>query len=137
MKKFTLLIFIIFCYKQACPDSATENCLKCEGSACDVCANTFPESTGCANVETALSNCISYNADKTCKYCERGYSLVSGACKKNTVEMCDIGYHNDEAKCWSCKNGYYPSADNSKCEKETTACSEMVSNCSRCAKGGD
>ena len=121
-------MLVLLCLQTACPDD--KRCLNCSGDTCEVCYKSFVSSTGaCSEPKDKQSNCLLYEDASNCAYCELGYYVDRGECKKNDSSNC--AFESKRDYCVACKNRLV--AKEGECEKDT-ACADT--NCKVCAEGG-
>ena len=113
------------------------NCLECASplyGTCKKCKYNFTLTNEGTCINKSISNCLYYN-DKSCDYCEFGYSLENGTCNNKSINCTDVNCkecydQNGTETCFDCKDGY--TLENGKCTKNPE-CDLFVNNiCVHC-----
>ena len=88
MRLYLLLILISLTMAQKCP-SGDKLCLSCSGTRCTQCIFSFINSKGiCQKPTSTIPNCMYYEKEGACSFCDSGFVAVSGKCIKNSFPKC-------------------------------------------------
>lgn len=113
------------------------NCLECDSplyGTCKKCNNNLNLTNEGTCVNDSIPNCLYYN-DKSCDYCEFGYSLKDDTCIPQSVNCTIVGCkecysQNGEETCIDCNDGY--TLEHGKCT-QNPECDLFVNNiCIHC-----
>ena len=125
-----IIISIITLLSLSCPNK-DKYCGACEGTKCILCYNAYLDKKGrCVAPKTFVDNCVEYEKDGVCKYCQLGYYTNNkGECELIMLPFCvEI---NDEGECTACRNRIKPVEG--ECDRENKC---QIANCQYCAMRG-
>jgi len=106
--------------------NAAGKCTAYSASGCIACDSTSLLDTTtnkCVPVTSPIPNCLQYDSQTTCLYCNKPYVLNGQKCVYKAIQNCDI--YTPTGDCLYCISGYY-SADSGK---TCTSTSPGVANC--------
>lgn len=112
-KTLALSIMVLTISGLSCPDDKL--CLECEEDQCLYCYGGYLQFGECQPPTNQISHCHTYEDSKTCSFCEYGYYLTEGICKKIPFTNCATVTDQEELNCYSCFNKIQP--DKSNCDK--------------------
>ncbi len=140
------------CSDEGYGHNAEGKCVRCQDSNCyddgDACEDDYTYCEECKDGYESINgkceeiidssncseNCGTCVSGGKCAYCQGGYYMENGVCKKNP-ENCSW-YNVNEGKCGGCNSGYY--MGNGNCKKNPEGCSwynATTGKCTGCNSG--